>query len=301
MIPAIEIARLSKTFRGKRGARVEALRDLSLEVQSGEVFGFLGPNGAGKSTTIKALIGLIRPTSGEARLFGHPAGDPRARRQVGYLPENPAFYDYLGAEEYLYTVGRIYGMEAQALRVAADRVMHRLDLWEARKRPMRGYSKGMVQRVGLAQVLLHDPQVCILDEPMSGLDPIGRALVKELILELKAAGKGVFFSTHITSDVEEVCDRVGVIVKGRLQRVEAVETIHRQGIVDYRLLLKARHGTGEEELLVDRAALAATLARMEADGREVVLVEPRRKTLEKFFLDIVHAGTTAATPERTVP
>ena len=292
MTPVIEIHRLCKTFRGKCGVKVEALRDLSLEIQAGEIFGFLGPNGSGKSTTIKTLMGLIRATSGESLIFGRPSGDPQSRQKVGYLPENPAFYDYLSAEEYLHLVGRIYGMEAQTLRTNTERILHRLDLWEARKRPLRGYSKGMVQRVGLAQVLLHDPQVCILDEPMSGLDPIGRALVKELILELKAAGKAVFFSTHITTDVEEVCDRVGVIVKGTLQRVEKVDDIHRQGIVDYRLLLKARSGGGEEELIIPCENLTMTLATLEAEGRDVMLVEPRRKTLEKFFLDIVHAGTT---------
>lgn len=289
MTPVIEIRNLSKTFRGKRGVKVEALRDLSLEIQSGEVFGFLGPNGSGKSTTIKTLMGLIRATSGEALILGRPSADPQARQNVGYLPENPAFYDYLCAEEYLALVGKIYGMDAVRLRQSSEAVLRRLDLWDARKRPMRGYSKGMVQRVGLAQVLLHDPQVCVLDEPMSGLDPLGRALVKELILELKAQGKSIFFSTHITSDVEEVCDRVGVIVQGRLQRVEAVSTIHREGIVDYRLLLKARSEGGEEELLVPCENLTTMLTSLAAEGREVVLVEPRRKSLEKFFLDIVHA------------
>lgn len=291
MTPAIEISHLTKVFRGKRGARVLALQDLSLEIGQGEVFGFLGPNGAGKSTTIKALLGLISPTSGAARILGVVASDPSARSHVGYLPENPSFYDYLGAEEYLTLVGNIYRMEPARLRRSSENVLRRLELWEARKRPMRGYSKGMVQRVGLAQVLLHDPQVCILDEPMSGLDPLGRALVKELILELKAQGKSIFFSTHITSDVEEVCDRVGVIVQGRLQRVEEIATIHRQGIVDYRLRLKGRQGAGEDELLVSCDGLTAMLASLEAEGREVVLVEPRRKTLEKFFLDIVNAST----------
>lgn len=291
MTLAVEISHLTKTFRGKRGARVDALQDLSLEIGQGEVFGFLGPNGAGKSTTIKALMGLITPTSGEARILGVAAKDPQSRRQVGYLPENPAFYDYLGAEEYLTLVGRIYKMEAEALRRSSEAVLRRLDLWEARKRPIRGYSKGMVQRVGLAQVLLHDPQICILDEPMSGLDPLGRALVKELILELKEKGKSIFFSTHITSDVEEVCDRVGVIVQGRLQRVEAVATILREGIVDYRLLLKGQTGGGEEELFVPCENLTTMLTSLAAEGRDVVLVEPRRKSLEKFFLDIVHAET----------
>lgn len=293
MTLAVEISHLTKTFRGKRGTRVNALQDLSLDIEKGEVFGFLGPNGAGKSTTIKALMGLITPTSGEARIFGRRSSEPQSRLSVGYLPENPAFYEYLSAEEYLALVGTIYKMDVSRLRHSSESVLRRLDLWEARKRPMRGYSKGMVQRVGLAQVLLHDPQVCILDEPMSGLDPLGRALVKELILELKEEGKSIFFSTHITSDVEEVCDRVGVIVQGRLQRVEAVDTIHRQGIVDYRLLLKAPAGGEEEELFVPCENLTKMLAKLEDEGREVALVEPRRKSLEKFFLDIVHAGSTA--------
>lgn len=294
MIPAIEILHLNKTFRGKRGVLVAALHDLSLEVEQGEVFGFLGPNGSGKSTTIKTLMGLITPTSGTARILGISASEPHARRHVGYLPENPAFYDYLGAEEYLALVGNIYRMEPGRLRKQSEAVLRRLDLWEARKRPMRGYSKGMVQRVGLAQVLLHDPLVCVLDEPMSGLDPLGRALVKELILELKALGKCIFFSTHITSDVEEVCDRVGVILQGRLQRVEKITTIHQQGIIDYRLLLKGRQGGKDEELFVSCDSLSTTLAKLETERREVVLVEPRRKTLEKFFLDIVHTDKGTA-------
>ncbi|MGD0845639.1 MAG: ABC transporter ATP-binding protein, partial [Geobacteraceae bacterium] len=175
---AIDIRDLSKTFRGKKGSRVEALKGLTLSIDTGEVFGFLGPNGAGKSTTIKIIMGLIRSTSGSALIMGHPTGSPVARRQVGFLPENPAFYDFLTAEEYLNFVGQAFGMAKPLLEKRTDEVLALLELIEARKRPMRGYSKGMVQRLGLAQVLLHDPDVYILDEPMSGLDPLGRALVK---------------------------------------------------------------------------------------------------------------------------
>jgi len=212
---AIEIKGLYKQFTGKRMTKVDALKGLDLEIAPGEVFGFLGPNGAGKSTTIKLVMGLLRPTSGSTQIMGIDASQSDSRRLVGYLPENPAFYDYLSAEEYVAFVGSQFKMDSALLKRRSEDVLQRLDLWEARKRPMRGYSKGMVQRVGLAQALVHDPEVYILDEPMSGLDPIGRALVKDIILDLKKRGKCVFFSTHITDDVEKVCDRVGVIVKGK--------------------------------------------------------------------------------------
>ena len=214
---ALETQGLVKTYRGKKRVLVEALKGVDLSVASGEVCGFLGPNGAGKSTTIKILMGLIAPTSGSASIMGIDARQHQARRAVGYLPENPAFYDYLSAEEYLGFVGGVFGMEASRLRARSEEVLRRLELWDARKRQLRGYSKGMVQRLGIAQTLIHEPEIYILDEPMSGLDPIGRALVKELLLELKQKGKSVFFSTHVTSDLEEVCDRVAIINQGELK------------------------------------------------------------------------------------
>jgi len=219
---AIEISGLCKQFKGKRRTCVDALKNLDLQIEAGEVFGFLGPNGAGKSTTIKLVMGLLRPTSGTARIMGVDSAQSDSRRKVGFLPENPAFYDYLSAEEYIAFVGCLFRMDPALLARRSDEVLKRLDLWEARKRPMRGYSKGMIQRVGLAQTLVHDPDVYILDEPMSGLDPIGRALVKDIILDLKKRGKCVFFSTHITDDVEKVCDRVGVIVRGSLVAIDRV-------------------------------------------------------------------------------
>lgn len=284
---AIEIKALSKTFRGKKGARVEALKGLSLVIETGEVFGFLGPNGAGKSTTIKIIMGLIRSTSGSALVMGHPTGSPVARRQVGFLPENPAFYDFLTAEEYLNFVGQAFGMAKPLLEKRTDEVLALLELTEARKRPMRGYSKGMVQRLGLAQVLLHDPDVYILDEPMSGLDPLGRALVKEIILDLKARGKCVFFSTHITEDVETVCDRVGIILKGELKRVEMVETIMTEGIHGYQVWIRNRESGEKMEHYVNKNHLAEFLAREQGAGNDVTLVEPKRSNLEDFFLQTV--------------
>ena len=301
---AIEIHCLSKQFSGKRLTKVEALKGINLTVAAGEVFGFLGPNGAGKSTTIKLVMGLLRPTSGTARIMGIDAAQAESRRHVGYLPENPAFYDYLSAEEYIAFVGSHFRMEGKLLVQRSEEVLKRLDLWEARKRPMRGYSKGMVQRVGLAQTLVHDPDVYILDEPMSGLDPIGRALVKDIILDLKARGKCVFFSTHITDDVEKVCDRVGVIIKGNLVALDRVENIMRSGVEGYLVHLQlpesesrlfagisaVRRSGSVSEYYVPCAAFNAFMGDVNASGSMVVLVETKRRDLEDFFLSLVRSG-----------
>jgi ABC-2 type transport system ATP-binding protein len=226
---AIEITNISKTFKGKKGAKVEALKGVSLAIEKGEVFGFLGPNGAGKTTTIKILMGLINKDSGSAEIMGRDCTSPLSRKNVGYLPENPSFYDYLNAEEYLTFTGKTFGMNAELLKERMENVLKLFELWDDRKRRIREYSKGMVQRLGLSQALLHDPEVYILDEPMSGLDPIGRALVKNVIRDLKSKGKCVFFSTHITDDVEAVCDRVGIISKGGIKAVEKVDSILSKG------------------------------------------------------------------------
>ena len=284
---AIEIIGLSKTYKGKRGRKVDALSDLTFEIEQGEIFGFLGPNGAGKSTTIKALMGLIRPTSGSAKIAGNDITTVDARTNCGYLPENPAFYDYLSAEEYLSLVGRMFKMSGTLINKKSEQVLRQLELWDARKRPVRSYSKGMVQRLGIAQVLIHDPDVYILDEPMSGLDPIGRALVKDIILELKSRGKSVFFSTHITSDVEQVCDRVGIILKGRLQSVERVSTILSTGVLGYNIQIKTTDENVIEHAYVPKEDLVSFLDRVKEQGSEVHLIEPQRKNLEDFFLDIV--------------
>lgn len=284
---ALDMQGLSKSFKGKKRQTVEALKGLTLSIEQGEVFGFLGPNGAGKSTTIKCLMGLIRPTSGTASIMGEAIGSEASRRNVGYLPENPAFYDYLTAEEYLQFVGKTFKMPGALLTRRSAEVLKQLELWEARKRPIRGYSKGMVQRVGLAQVLIHDPDVYILDEPMSGLDPIGRALVKEIIVDLKKRGKSVFFSTHITDDVEKVCDRVGILLHGELKLVDRVDAIMSRGIVGYQVRLKDADGAVLDEE-VPKELLDRFLAEQVATGREIVLVEPRRKNLEDFFLSLVH-------------
>lgn len=300
----IEINNLSKQFTGKKRVKVDALNGLDLAIIQGEVFGFLGPNGAGKSTTIKLVMGLLRPTFGTATVMGIDAGKAESRLQVGYLPENPAFYDYLSAEEYVTFVGRQFRMEKGLLQRRTNEVLKRLDLWEARKRPMRGYSKGMVQRVGLAQTLVHNPDVYILDEPMSGLDPIGRALVKEIILELKEQGKSVFFSTHITDDVEKVCDRVGVIVKGSLVALDTVENILRRGVEGYLIQISVRDVKDRSiegfdpirehettlEYYVQKEDFNRFMAQVSKCGFEVTLVETKRKDLEDFFLSLVQGS-----------
>lgn len=285
---AIEFSDLTKTFRGKKGATVNALKSVSLQINKGEVFGFLGPNGAGKSTSIKILMGLINGTAGSARILGVDVKESLARLDIGYLPENPSFYDFLSGEEYLRFIGKVYKMEDSRLSTVISEIMQRLELWEARKRHIRGYSKGMVQRLGLAQALIHDPAVYILDEPMSGLDPIGRALVKEIIRELKERGKTVFFSTHITADVEVVCDRVGVINKGTLLSVDSVTNILQRGIEGYIVQLSLPNGTTEERL-VEKSDLQDFIGRSMAEQCSIVRIEPKRKDMEAFFLEMVTA------------
>jgi ABC-2 type transport system ATP-binding protein len=285
---ALDIQGLAKTFKGKKRQHVEALKKLNLSIEQGEVLGFLGPNGAGKSTTIKCIMGLIRPTAGSATIMGRDVASSCARKVVGYLPENPTFYDYLSAEEYLKFVGRVFRMPAVQLVRRIEDVLKLLDLWDARKRLMRSYSKGMVQRVGLAQVLIHDPDVYILDEPMSGLDPIGRALVKDIIMDLKRQGKSVFFSTHITDDVEKVCDRVAVIDKGQLLVVDSVSNILQQGVEGYAVYLSLPDGTTDERL-VAKDDLNSFIERSIAESWSIERIEPKRKDMEAFFLDMVMA------------
>lgn len=214
----IEYSGVSKKFSAwPQGKRVQALDEFSLTVERGEVFGFLGPNGAGKSTAIKLLINLIYPDKGSLSLLGGNVSDQHVRKFVGYLPENPFFYDYLSAEELLWFGGKTSGLGKQEIKKRSEELLRKVDLQTVSRRPLRTYSKGMVQRAGLALALIHDPEVVILDEPMSGLDPLGRKMVGDIILDLKARGKTVFFSSHILTDVERFCDRAGFLVSGRLR------------------------------------------------------------------------------------
>jgi len=282
----IAIESLNKTYRGKRGATVQALTNLNLDIEQGDVFGFLGPNGAGKSTTIKILTGQIRATSGAATLFGVPVSAASARRRIGYLPENPSFFQFMTGREYLAFAGRVHGMAVGEIDRASTQVLELLELAAAANRPIRGYSKGMVQRLGLAQAMLHDPDLYIFDEPMSGLDPIGRALVKRIIGDLGAEGKTVFFSTHITTDVEEVCNRVGMLVKGELKVVDRVEHILQKSFLDYRVsLIHPEHGIQVRE--IPRRELEKFLLDLSGNGCSVERIEPLRENLETCFLKVV--------------
>lgn len=224
---AISIDRLTKTHQPTWPwqSSVTVLSDVSFAVGQGEIFGFLGPNGSGKTTTIKILMGLMRATRGAIELLGTPSTAVRIHERIGYLPESPYFYDYLTAEEFLTFYGNLAGFEKTRLPGRITELLSRVGLSDAKGRRLRKFSKGMLQRIGLAQALLHDPELIVLDEPMSGLDPVGRKEVRDIILSLRDHGKTVFFSTHIISDVEMICDRVGIIAKGKMQAVGRVEDL----------------------------------------------------------------------------
>lgn len=216
----INFSNVNKTYNpGLFKKKVRAVSDLNLEILPGEVLGLIGPNGAGKSTTIRLLLGLIRPDSGQISFQGKPLKEVCLQSQIGYLPENPYLYDHLTLAELLRFCGKTSGLSSATISRRSQELMGKLDLLAAQKRPLRTFSKGMLQRAGICFALLHDPSVVILDEPMSGLDPIGRKMVFDLVMELKATGKTVFFCSHILSDVERLCDRIGLMVQGRLARV----------------------------------------------------------------------------------
>jgi len=216
--PAIHCTGLSKTYKvGFWQRKVRGLTHLDLEVQPGEVFGFVGPNGAGKTTTLKILVGLQFQSHGKASIFGHPAGSEAANALLGFLPERPYFYAHLTGKELLRFYGHLFNRSGSELEKQIDALLERVGLTSFQKVPLKAYSKGMLQRAGLAQALLNKPKVILLDEPMSGLDPMGRMLVRDIILEEKAKGTTVFFSSHILADVEQICDRVGILVNGKMR------------------------------------------------------------------------------------
>src|SRR5947209_9998858 len=231
MEAAVAAQNLSKTFRvGFWGRKVRAVVDLSMEVRRGEIFGLLGPNGAGKTTTIKMLLGFVRPSAGNATVGGHAAGSLAARRRIGYLPENPALYEYLNGVEYLRFAGKLAGLSGAEAARSGEALLEKVGLSGRADRAIRRFSKGMVQRLGLAQALIGDPEIVILDEPMSGLDPIGRKDVRDLIFSLRSEGRTVLFSTHILSDVEAICDRIGIIAQGVLTDCGTLSSLLKPGV-----------------------------------------------------------------------
>ena len=309
---AIEITGLSKDyttgFWRKRPWR--ALDGLSLRVERGEVFGFLGHNGGGKTTTLKILTGLISPTAGSATIEGLPAGKPEAYQHVGYLPENPYFYDYLTAEELLDYFARFFPMTAAERRERRELVLEQAGLAEFRHVALRKFSKGMLQRIGIAQAVLHNPQIVLLDEPMSGLDPVGRREVRNLIQQLKSEGKTVFFSTHILSDAEALCDRVAILHRGKLvgvgriadllQRQSGFEAVLECSSEALRGRLEALAGAplaasgGEYRLEVAEEKARELLALCATDGIRLLSLNPVRVSLEDYFVELLRASEAGA-------
>ncbi|MEO0985435.1 MAG: ABC transporter ATP-binding protein [Cyanobacteria bacterium J06639_14] len=225
----VQTQNLTKTYRTGfwLNQRVTSLKGCSLTVHEGETFGLLGPNGAGKTTLLKILLGLVRSTSGRARLLDHPAGDRAVRQRIGYLPENPYFYDYLSGPEFLQYTAGLFGLSAKEQRQRIPALLNLVELDPAaiRRKSLKKYSKGMLQRIGLAQALINDPEVVFLDEPMSGLDPMGRYRMREVILSLKKQGKTIFFNSHVLSDVETICDRVALLDQGELLCVGTLDEL----------------------------------------------------------------------------
>ncbi len=297
---AIEILGLEKTYQvGFWRKRPKlALRPLNLKVEEGEVFGFLGPNGAGKTTTLKMLMGLVFPTGGSARILGMELDDPRMKAQIGFLPEQPYFYDYLTARELLHYYGRLSGMSNNNLSSKIDAMLERVGLSASANVQLRKFSKGMLQRVGIAQAILHEPKVIFLDEPMSGLDPMGRREVRDLMEQLRRDGKTIFFSTHILSDAETVCDRVAILHQGELRSVGKIgeltsgmlgkiELVWRGNAVP--AAFKNFGGEYHERGETVRAVIPEQHqdAALEALGRErlqLVSLTPVRASLEEYYL-----------------
>jgi ABC-2 type transport system ATP-binding protein len=293
---------LSKTYRvGFFARRVRAVEDLSFEVRAGEIFGLLGPNGAGKTTALKMLLGFVKPTSGHAFIAGQRVGTVASRRQLGYLPENPSLYEFLRGDEYLMFAGRLCGLSRADARKRMAELLERVGLAGRADRPIRKFSKGMVQRLALAQALVGDPRIAILDEPMSGLDPIGRKDVRDLILQLRDEGRTVLFSTHILSDVEAICDRVGILVEGRLTDCGALADLVAPGARAVELVVEnvspdlvARlQQDGTRVLQRDRATVLtfrdegrarAALSAAVSSGATIVSLTPHRRSLEELFV-----------------
>ena len=301
--------KLSKVFEvGVRRKRVQAVKDLDLAVKEGEIFGFVGPNGAGKTTTIKMLMGLIFPSSGAAHIYGARIPSADAKRRIGFLPENPSYYEFLTGREALRFFGQLSGVASGDLSRRTEELLELVGLSDAADRQIRKYSKGMQQRLGIAQALVGDPSFVVLDEPMSGLDPIGRKDVRDLILELKRRGKTVLFSTHILPDVEALADRVGVILGGQMRdvgrisellspRIRSVEVVidlpegAREAVAAGKLVSRdqSRLGLSFADLETANHAVAAALAA----GGALVSMVPHRETLEDFFVRRLEEGKAA--------
>jgi len=307
----IRVEDLVKDVRPGFGLRRQrVLHDISFTVERGEIFGFVGPNGAGKTTTMKILMGLIRPTQGRATVLGRDVRETAFRREIGFLPENPAFYDYLTGRELLDFYARLSGLPAELRRERVALLLAWVGLEAAADQHLRSWSKGMLQRIGIAQALVHDPSVVFLDEPMSGLDPIGRKEIRDLILRLREEGKTVFMNTHILSDMEMICDRVAIVVSGRLRYQGRIEDYLRSernevdvtleavspefaAMLETRYEVELRGVRDRIEFRVDEKKIPSLLRTALQTGARVVAVAPHRPSLEKVFLTAVRDAAAA--------
>ena len=308
----IDVQQLKKSYRQGFWMRtVEAVKGVSFQVRAGDIFGFLGPNGAGKTTTIKMLTGLIRPTAGQATIFGHPIPSARAMQRVGFLPENPYVYPYLTPSEFVRLCGRLSGLRGRALRDRTAHVLERVGIAYAADRPVRRLSKGMLQRTGLAAALVADPELLILDEPMSGLDPVGRKEVRDLIVDERRLGRTIFFSTHILSDVETLCDWVTILRKGEVvvegklrellrrevQRTDVTVLEPAEAFFAYCAEEQLRTRRIGEQLVVElegRERLQPLLQKALESRSEILEVVAKSETLENLFMrEAIEGGAPA--------
>jgi ABC-2 type transport system ATP-binding protein len=308
-MPIVEIENLTKDFSVGfwKKLPVRALDNLSLQVHEGEIFGFLGPNGAGKSTTLKILMHLLHPTSGVARILGKSADTVSMHQAIGYLPENPYFYDYLTPTELLTYMGKLFGLRQPALSRKVDTLLENVGLSDARVLQLRKFSKGMLQRIGIAQAILNDPEIVFLDEPMSGLDPLGRMEARQIITSLKARGVTVFFSSHILPDVEAICDRVAILNRGKLQEVGALEEILKVRIEGHEVILGGWTAETVESVqklcdevrsmgdrlhlrVGNRKQMEALLSFVFDHKLELISANPIRPSLEEHFQSTVGSG-----------
>ncbi len=303
---ALKISNLSKVYKtGFIPKKMIALDQISLEVEQGEIFGLLGPNGAGKTTTLKCILSLIHPDSGSIELLGDPVPAPRAMARIGFLAENPYVYDFLSGREYLVFSGQLHGFDGKQSRKKADELLEFFHLEDAATRPLRKYSKGMLQRIGLAQALVNDPDFLILDEPMSGLDPVGRKEVRDLLISLKNKGRTLLFSSHILSDAELICDRVAILIKGKIQMIGKVQSMMEQ-IEAYEVTIThtnplSMNGIVHELITRDETRsllrvpsikeVHAILSLSEKARFEIESILPLRQTLEALYLKQIRDNT----------
>jgi len=299
--PPIQLDRVQKRFRSGFWMRhKQALQEVSLTVPAGSLFGYLGHNGSGKTTTIKMLLGLIAPSAGRVTLWGGNPTHPKVRRRVGYLPEQPYFYDYLSANEFLTFHGELCGLSGADMRRRIAELLDWVGLSGVENERLRGFSKGMLQRIGLAQALIGDPDLIILDEPMSGLDPAGRKRVRDIMVTLKERGKTVFFSTHVLSDAEAICDQVAILVQGKVRSIGPLTELLSPQVTEVTLVARVPNGyhppvgqpqfrDGTMHLTLAETDSGDALRHLLASGGQVVSLTPHRETLESLFMSELSA------------